>query len=105
MLVTASDMLGKTQHIMVWKFYVRPVCILFSKTHKCFPGNSEGVANSLYLVALSNISCMQQILINSLFTFILLKAFSNFPYYGFSDIQSSFKSGNLISKYMEFGAF
>lgn len=104
-LATASDMLGKAQHTMVWKFYVCPLCLLSSKTHKCFPVNSEGVANSLYLVALSNISCMQQILINSLFTFILLKAFSNFPYYGFSDIQSSFNSGNLISRYMEFGAF
>ena len=84
-------MLGKAQHVMVWKFYVRPVYILLSKTHKCFPVNSEGMANS-YLVALSNISCRQQILINSLFIFILLKVFSNFPYSGFLDICSSFKS-------------
>ena len=34
-------------------------------------------------VALSSFSCMQQILINSLFNFILLQIFSNFPCYGF----------------------
>ena len=52
--------------------------------YKCFPVNSEGAANS-YLVALSNISCRQQILINSLFIFILLQILSNFPCYGFLD--------------------
>ena len=63
------------------------------------------MTNLLYLVALNNISCMPQILINSIFIFILLKVFSNFSCYGFLGIQLSFKSGNLISKYMGFGAF
>ena len=37
-------------------------------------------------IALSSFSRMQQILINSLFIFILLQIFSNFPCYGFLDI-------------------
>ena len=41
---------------------------------------------------------MQQIVINSLFIFILLQIFSNFP----CSIQPSFKSGHLISKHIEF---
>ena len=42
-------------------------------------------ASILYLVALSSISCMQQVLINSFFIFILLQIFSNFPCYGILD--------------------
>ena len=38
-----------------------------------------------YLVALSSISCMQQVLINSFFIFILLQIFSNFPCCGILD--------------------
>ena len=36
-------------------------------------------------VALSSFSCLQQILVNSLFIIILLQIFSNFPLYGFLD--------------------
>ena len=41
--------------------------------------------STLHLVALSSFICMQQILINSLFIFILLQIFSNFPCYGLLD--------------------
>ena len=41
--------------------------------------------STLYLVTLSSFSCMQQILVNSLFIFILFQIFSNFPCYGFLD--------------------
>ena len=41
--------------------------------------------STLYLVALSSFSYMQQILINYLSIFILLQIFSNFPCYGFLD--------------------
>ena len=41
--------------------------------------------STLYLTVLSSFSCMQQILVNSLFIFILLQIFSNFPCYGFLD--------------------
>ena len=40
---------------------------------------------TLYLVTLSRFSCIQQILVNSLFIFILLQIFSDFPCYGFLD--------------------
>ena len=40
--------------------------------------------STLYLIALIIFSCMQQILINSLFI-LLLQIFSNFPCYGFLD--------------------
>ena len=49
---------------------------------------------------MNSFSCMQQILINSLFIFILLQIFSNFPCYGF--LEHPFKSGHLIFKYMDF---
>ena len=41
--------------------------------------------STLYSTALSSFSCMQQILVNSLFIFMLLQIFSNFPCYGFLD--------------------
>ena len=40
----------------------------------------------LHLIALNSFSWMQQILANSLFIFILVQTFSNFPCYGFLDI-------------------
>ena len=39
----------------------------------------------VYLIALSNFSCMQQIPVNSGLVFILLQIFSNFSCYGFLD--------------------
>ena len=57
--------------------------------------------STLYLTALSSFSFMQQILANSLFIFILLQIFSNFPCKA-SQVYPSFKSGHLISKYMGF---
>ena len=45
----------------------------------------------LYLVALSSFSCMQQILKNSLFIFILLQIFSKFPCYGSLDTPIIYK--------------
>lgn len=54
------------------------------------PGqNSETLLQfkiQMYLVALRSFSCMQQIPVNSLFTFILLQVFSNSLCYGFIDI-------------------
>ena len=41
--------------------------------------------STLYNVALHSFSCRQQILIRSLFIFILLQIFSIFPCYGFLD--------------------
>ena len=35
--------------------------------------------------SVSSLSCMQQTLVNSLFIFILLQIYSNFPCYGFLD--------------------
>ena len=40
---------------------------------------------TLYLVTLSSFSCLQKFLINTLFIFILLQIFSNFPCYSFLD--------------------
>ena len=53
------------------------------------PGqNSETLLQfkiQMYLVALRSFSCMQEIPVNSLFTFILLQVFSNSLCYGFID--------------------
>ena len=54
----------------------------------------------LYLVALSSFSSIQQILVNSVLLFIMVQKFSSFPCFIFLD--SSFKSGHCISKYMGF---
>ena len=43
---------------------------------------------TLYSVALSNFSNMQQILVNSLLIFIPFQIFSSFPCYGFLDTSS-----------------
>ena len=61
--------------------------------------------STLYLVAMSSFSCMQQILVNSLFIFILLQIFSNFPCYGFLDTPAILKESwkrCLITKHMGF---
>ena len=42
--------------------------------------------STLYLIELSSFSYMQQTLVNSLFIFIPLQIFSNFPFYGFLDM-------------------
>ena len=57
--------------------------------------------STLYLAALSSFSCMQQILVNSLFIFILCKYFLVFLVMA-SQKHLSFKSGHLISKCMDF---
>ena len=56
----------------------------------------------LFLIALISFSYMQQILVNSLFTFILLQIFL-FSCYGFLEASYlSLRSTHLISKYMGF---
>ena len=47
--------------------------------------------STLHLIAWSSFSCTQHILVNSLFIFILLQIFSNFPCYGFLDIPIIYK--------------
>ena len=56
----------------------------YASVHYLFPSLIQD--STLYLIALSSFRCMQQILLNSLFIFILLHIFSNFPCYG-SDLK------------------
>ena len=55
----------------------------YTNTHYLFSHLIQD--STLYLNALSSFSCMQQILINSLFIFTLLQIVSNFPCSGFLD--------------------
>ena len=69
-----------------------PLILLISLCQVTFPfGYHFSIVSSfvvymhVYLIALSNFSCMQEILVNSGLIFILLQIFSNFSCYGFLD--------------------